>query len=89
MKEPTKPETKGQRQNMQQGAFVGGRKKRQKLETIMGWRIAPPRLIFWGYITGLKYIALPILAALLLIDVALYFFFGLVLDKCYGILCLL
>ncbi|MBL4789536.1 MAG: hypothetical protein JKY60_10965 [Kordiimonadaceae bacterium] len=90
MQEVTKTETKGQRPNMSGGeSSAKGKAKRLKLETIMGWRIAPPRLVFWGYITGLKYIALPILAALILLDVAFYFFFDLVLDKCYGILCLL
>jgi len=64
-------------------------KKPNKPETIMGWRIAPPRLTVGAYISALKYIALPFLGSLALLDVALYFIFDTFLDSCYGLLCLL
>jgi len=55
----------------------------------MGWRIAPPRLTIGAYITALKYVALPLLAGLALLDVALYFLFDKLLGRCYGLMCLL
>lgn len=58
-------------------------------QTIMGWRIAPPRLTLAAYIAGLKYIALPILAGLALLDGVLYFIFDTLLDRCYGLWCLI
>jgi hypothetical protein len=58
-------------------------------EKIMGWRIAPPRLTFGALWIALKYIFLPFLGGLALLDVALYFIFDHVFDSCYGLLCLL
>ena len=55
----------------------------------MGWRIAPPRLTLAAYMAGLQYIALPILAALALLDGVLYFIFDHLLDRCYGLWCLI
>jgi len=55
----------------------------------MGWRIAPPRLTLAAYIAGLKYVALPILAALALLDGVLYLFFDKLLGRCYGLWCLI
>jgi len=55
----------------------------------MGWRIAPPRLTIGAYLAALKYVALPVLAGLATLDVALYFLFDKLLDRCYGIMCLL
>jgi len=63
--------------------------KGAKPETIMGWRIAPPRLTLAAYIAGLKYVALPILAALALLDGVLYLFFDKLLGRCYGLWCLI
>ncbi len=54
----------------------------------MGWRITPPRLTFAAYVAGLKYVALPFLGALALLDTALYFIFDRFLDRCYGLWCL-
>ena len=54
----------------------------------MGWRIAPPRLTLGAYLAGLKYVALPVLGVLALLDIALYFVFDKLLGRCYGILCL-
>ena len=59
----------------------------KKTETIMGWRIAPPRLTFGALIVAFKYVFLPFLLGLAALDVAMYFFFREVLDSCYGILC--
>jgi len=58
-------------------------------ETIMGWRITPPRLTLAAYGAGLKYVALPVLAALALLDGVLYFIFDKLLDRCYGLWCFL
>lgn len=55
----------------------------------MGWRIAPPRLTFGALIVAMKYIFLPFLGALALLDIGFYFFFKEALDSCYGVLCLL
>lgn len=54
-----------------------------------GQRIAPPRATFGAAVIVLKYIALPVLLGLTLLDVAMYFFFQHVLERCYGILCYL
>jgi hypothetical protein len=64
-------------------------KKRQKLETVMGWKIAPPKLTIWAYLYGLLYFALPFLSTMLLLDIIFYLFFGEVFDACYGVMCLL
>ena len=55
----------------------------------MGWQIAPPKLTFSALWLGMKYILLPFLGAMALLDIALYYFFREVLDSCYGVLCLL
>ncbi|MEX0298224.1 MAG: hypothetical protein AB3N28_04090 [Kordiimonas sp.] len=55
----------------------------------MGWRIAPPRLTLGALIVACKYVFLPVLGGLAVLDVALYFFFKEVLDSCYGVLCLM
>ncbi|MBV1901278.1 MAG: hypothetical protein KUG56_06355 [Kordiimonadaceae bacterium] len=60
-----------------------------KTDTIMGWRIAPPKLTFGALLVAMKYIIIPFLGGLALLDAALYFFFRHALDSCYGVLCLL
>lgn len=62
--------------------------KRTKVKTISGWRIAPPRLTVWAYIMAFKYVFLPLLAALALLDILFYVFFREVLGSCYGVMCL-
>lgn len=62
--------------------------KAKKPETIMGWHNAPPRLTLGAYLAGLKYVALPVLGTLALLDIALYFVFDTLLGGCYGVLCL-
>lgn len=47
-----------------------------------------PRLTATGLRLLLTYVAAPILAALALLDLGLYLFFRLALDRCYGVLCL-
>jgi hypothetical protein len=64
-------------------------KKRQKVETVMGWRIAPPKLTIWAFVYGLIYLAAPFLLLMLALDMVFYMFFREVLDACYGIMCLL
>jgi len=54
----------------------------------MGWHNAPPRLTLGAYLAGLKYVALPVLGTLALLDIALYFVFDTLLGGCYGVLCL-
>ena len=53
----------------------------------MGQRIAPPRITLGAFAVALKYIVLPVFLGLALLDVAFYFFFQHVLERCYGILC--
>lgn len=55
----------------------------------MGWRIAPPRITFGAIHAAIKYVALPVVGGLALLDVVFYLFFQHVLDRCYGVLCLL
>ncbi|MBL4837722.1 MAG: hypothetical protein JKY34_09095 [Kordiimonadaceae bacterium] len=55
----------------------------------MGWHITPPKLTFGALLVAMKYIIIPFLGGLALLDVALYFFFRHALDSCYGVLCLL
>jgi hypothetical protein len=64
-------------------------KKRQKIETVMGWRIIPPKLTIWAYVYGVIYLAAPFLLLMLALDIVFYVFFGEVLDACYGVMCLL
>ncbi len=64
-------------------------KKRKKIETVMGWRLAPPRLTLHAFLQGLLYVGLPFLVVMLALDAVFYVFFNEVLDSCYGILCLL
>ena len=62
--------------------------QRQKIAgNVKGQRIAPPRLTFGAAFVVLKYIALPIFLGLAALDVAFYFFFQHVLERCYGVLC--
>ncbi|NVJ70128.1 MAG: hypothetical protein HWE08_07235 [Alphaproteobacteria bacterium] len=63
--------------------------KREEITEVMGWRIAPPRITRGAVLAALKYIALPITLGLTLLDVMFYLFFQHVLERCYGILCLL
>ncbi|WP_417462305.1 hypothetical protein [Kordiimonas sp.] len=63
--------------------------KRTKTEEVMGRRIAPSRITFGAAIIVLKYIVLPVFGFLALLDIALYFYFQHVLERCYGILCYL
>ncbi|UTW55373.1 hypothetical protein [Kordiimonas sp. SCSIO 12610] len=63
-------------------------KKRQKLEAVMGWKIAPPRLTIWAYLYGLMYLALPFLLAMLALDIIFYTLFREVWGACYGVMCL-
>lgn len=65
------------------------KRTRTKIDTVMGHRIAPPRLTGWGKAYLLLYGAGPILAVLAALDLAGFLFFWLVLDRCYGIFCLL
>lgn len=63
--------------------------KKQPIEEVMGWRIAPPRLTSGAIWLALKYIGLPITLGLLALDVIFYLYFQHVLERCYGVLCLL
>ena len=62
---------------------------KNKNKTVMGWRIAPPRLTAQAYGFFLLYVALPVLLVLALLDGIFYIFFRYALDRCYGLLCFL
>lgn len=62
--------------------------RKNKPETIMGWRIAPPRLTFGAFWLALKHVFVPFLSGLALLDLLLYFVFERFLGSCYGLLCL-
>ena len=58
-------------------------------EMVRGQRVLSPRLTRAGYALLLRYVALPLLAVLLVLDVLLYVLFRAAFDWCYGLLCLL
>jgi hypothetical protein len=64
-------------------------KRYESAGNVKGQRIAPPRITFGAVGVVLKYIALPVLLGLTVLDIALYFFFQHVLERCYGVLCYL
>ena len=51
--------------------------------------IPSPRPTRHGVLRALLYLGLPLIAVLLLLDLVLYLVFTRVLERCYGILCLL
>lgn len=55
----------------------------------MGYEIAPPRVTLKGKAKLIFYIGMPLSGILLAGDIILYFFFKLVLNRCYGVFCLL
>ncbi|MBN66431.1 MAG: hypothetical protein CMM94_02545 [Rickettsiales bacterium] len=59
-----------------------------KAQTIKGYHLRKPRLTRQAFLYALLYLALPFLAVLALLDMALYFYFKHVLGTCYGIMCL-
>ena len=60
----------------------------RKTQEVKGHKLPAPRLTGTGLRLILTYLALPFLLVLTLMDVALYFYFKLALDSCYGVLCL-
>lgn len=62
--------------------------RRNKLETVKGYRIAPPRYTLGAVWAAAKYFLLPFVLILGTLDLALYFYFREVLDRCYGVFCL-
>ena len=64
-------------------------KRQQPTETVKGHQLPPPRLTRAGYRALALYVVAPFLGALLLIDLALWCYFRFVLERCYGLWCLL
>ena len=60
----------------------------RKVESVMGHRIAPPRMTPWAPLYLVIYGAGPALAVLGALDLGLFLFFRYALDRCYGIACL-
>ena len=58
-----------------------------QIQTVMGYKIAPPRLTKWAGIRLTQYIIGPFLGALLFLDILLYFAFKYGFDMCYGVMC--
>lgn len=58
-----------------------------RLQRIHGLVIPAPRFTRWALVYFLKFLALPALLILLLLDVALYFVFRDWFGACYGVLC--
>ena len=54
---------------------------------IRGHSAPAPRLTRWGVLAILVYLGLPLLAALVLVDLLLYLAFTRLLGRCYGLLC--
>ncbi|MEO0399080.1 MAG: hypothetical protein AAF224_06600 [Pseudomonadota bacterium] len=57
--------------------------------TVKGFSLPAPHLTRGGVWLMLRYLAAPLLAALLAFDVLMYFVFRYAFDSCYGVLCLL
>ena len=60
---------------------------RKKGKAVRGVVAPGPRLTGWAAVYFTLYVALPILGAALLLDVAFYFVFA-AAGRCYGVLCL-
>jgi hypothetical protein len=54
---------------------------------VRGQMIRGPRLTGWGALMILAYLGLPVMGALVLLDVFLYLVFTHLLGRCYGLLC--
>ncbi|HEX6011873.1 MAG TPA: hypothetical protein VFY87_08755 [Geminicoccaceae bacterium] len=54
---------------------------------VRGRSITGPRLTGWGALMILAYLGLPVMGALVLLDVFLYLVFTHLLGRCYGLLC--
>jgi hypothetical protein len=54
---------------------------------IRGCHAPAPRLTAWGALTIVRYLGLPLLAALAAADLLLYLAFTRLLGRCYGLLC--
>lgn len=50
-------------------------------------RVRGPRLTGWGLVVLVAHVGLPLVAALLALDLLLYLVFTRVLGRCYGLLC--
>ncbi|MBK5911287.1 hypothetical protein CCR85_07245 [Rhodothalassium salexigens] len=64
-------------------------KGRAKVETVMGHRLAGPKLTPWAPVLVGLYLFGPLLGLLALLDLVLYLVFRFALDRCYGVFCLL
>ena len=56
---------------------------------VAGHTLPPPRPTGWAVLYALLYLGLPLLALLLLADLALYLGFTRLLGRCYGLACLI
>lgn len=56
---------------------------------VAGHFLPPPRPTCWAVLYALALVGLPLVLALLLLDVALYLAFTWLLDRCYGLACFL
>jgi hypothetical protein len=60
---------------------------KRKVTAVMGHTIPAPRMTMWGMVAILRYVGLPIMLMLWLMDVLGYVIFTHLLGKCYGIAC--
>lgn len=58
-------------------------------KTVRGHIIEPPRPTKKAFLLAALYLGVPMIGFLLMLDVLLYAIFELVLDRCYGIFCLI
>ncbi len=61
----------------------------QKSKSVGGKNMPSPKVTARGYWYMIKYIGLPLMGALLLLDIIFYLIFEEGLGRCYGLLCLL
>lgn len=62
---------------------------KKSIENVMGHEIDHPHLTLQGKAKLVFYVGMPLSGVLLAADTVLYFYFKLVLNRCYGVFCLL
>ncbi len=61
----------------------------RKTPSVDGVSLPPRRFTAWAAFYFLLYFCAPVLGVALSLDIALYFLFTRLLDRCYGVMCLL
>jgi len=62
-------------------------KGKEKIETVMGYKIPPPRTTTWGLLRIGQYVLLPLFSFLFALDVIFFLIARFGMNTCYGVLC--